>query len=219
MYREFYGYIDKLTTPVAIFVRNCSCQTLKCSSRINCERQSQDKILSDRESGFALFSDAGNEISLPDPLISEDPPSLAEVKVAISKQKSDRAAGICGIPVELFKAVGEPMKQMVWSSHSGLHFTLLSIPGKFVTHILLRRITDQLLRYQMPKQSGFTPERRRESGHGLIAGYIYLKEAFDTVHCESLWEILRLRGIPIKIIGIIGPESLPSGSPRGIPIE
>ena len=82
----------------------------------------------------------------------------------------------------------------------------------------LRRIRDHLLRHQRPEQSGFTPgkstidrilalrvivERRREFRRGLLAAYIDLKKAFDTVHRESLWEILRLRGIPTRIIELI----------------
>ncbi|TGW14455.1 hypothetical protein EIL50_05460, partial [bacterium NHP-B] len=91
-------------------------------------------------------------------------------------------------------------------------------PGKVLARILLRRIRDHLLRHQRLEQSGFTPgkstidrilalrvivERRREFGRGLLAAYIDLKKAFDTVHRESLWEILRLRGIPTRIIGLI----------------
>ena len=56
--------------------------------------------------------DAGSvEIPLPDPPISEDPPSLTEVRGAISKLKSGKAAGICGIQAELLKAGGEHMVQ------------------------------------------------------------------------------------------------------------
>ena len=98
-------------------------------------------------------------------------------------------------------------------NHQGI--TLLSIPGKVLAHILLRRIRHHLLRHQRPEQSGFTPgkstvdrilalrvivERRREFGRGLLAAYIDLKKAFDIVHRESLWEILRLRGIPTRIL-------------------
>ncbi|XP_069992329.1 uncharacterized protein [Penaeus vannamei] len=49
-----------------------------------------------------LNLDAGNiEIPLPEPPISEDPPSVTVVKGAISKLKSGKAAGICGIPTKL----------------------------------------------------------------------------------------------------------------------
>ena len=101
------------------------------------------------------------------------------------------------------------------SNHRGI--TLLSIPGKVLAHILLRRIRDHLLRHQSLEQSGFIPgrstidhilafrviiERRPEFGRGLLAAYINLKKEFDTVHRESLWEILRLIGIPTRIIDL-----------------
>ncbi|XP_069987671.1 uncharacterized protein [Penaeus vannamei] len=44
-------------------------------------------------------------------------------------------------------------------------------------------------------------EHHCEFGHGLLTIYIDLK-VFDMVHKESLWEILRLRGIPTRIIGL-----------------
>ena len=54
--------------------------------------------------------DAGSaEIPLPDPPICDDSSSLTEVRRAISKLKSGKAAGIWGIPAELLKAGGEPM--------------------------------------------------------------------------------------------------------------
>ncbi|XP_069998501.1 uncharacterized protein [Penaeus vannamei] len=106
--------------------------------------------------------------------------------------KSGKAAGICGIPAELLKAGGEPMVH-------GLHAILAAIqPSGTIPPDLLR---DHLLRHQRPEQSGFTPgkstidciltlrvivERRREFGRGLLAAYIDLKKAFDTVHRESL---------------------------------
>lgn len=43
-------------------------------------------------------------------------------------------------------------------------------------------------------------EHRCEFGCGLPAAYISLKKAFETIHLESLWEILILIGIPTKII-------------------
>ncbi|XP_069989649.1 uncharacterized protein [Penaeus vannamei] len=100
------------------------------------------------------------------------------------------------------------------SSHRGI--TLLSIPGKVVTHIFLRCIRNHLLRHQMPEESRFTPGKstidsiialqvtaeRCEFGRGLLAAYIGLK-IFDMVHWESLWEFLRLRGFPTRNIGLI----------------
>ncbi|XP_070000241.1 uncharacterized protein [Penaeus vannamei] len=125
------------------------------------------------------------------------------------------------VPPDLLRVVFIPLwkgKGNRWdcSNHRGI--TVLSIPGKVLGHILLRRIRDLLLRHQRPEHSGFTPgkstidrilalrvivERRRQFGLGLLAAYIDLKKTFDTVHRESLWEILRLRGIPTRIIGLI----------------
>ncbi|XP_047476367.1 uncharacterized protein LOC125030379 [Penaeus chinensis] len=88
------------------------------------------------------------------------------------------------------------------SNHRGIALlSIHSIPGKTVAHILLRRVTDHLLRHQKPEQSGFTSgksttdcilvlqvnvERHREFRRGLLATYIDLKKSIDTVHCESL---------------------------------
>ncbi|XP_069992020.1 uncharacterized protein [Penaeus vannamei] len=74
---------------------------------------------------------------------------------------------------------------MVCSNHRGI--TLLSIPGKVLAQILLRHIRDHLLRHQRPEQSGFTPSAVIS---GLLAPYIDLKKAFDTVHRESLHQHL-----------------------------
>ena len=88
--------------------------------------------------------------------------------------------------------------------------TLLSIPGKVLAHLLLTRIRTHLLKHQRPEQSGFTPgkattdrilalrvlvERRREFRQGMLAAYVDLKKALDSVHRETLWDFVRLRGL------------------------
>ena len=37
----------------------------------------------------------------------------------------------------------------------------------------------------------------------MLAAYVDLKKAFDLVHREALWDVLRLRGIPAGIIGLL----------------
>ena len=37
----------------------------------------------------------------------------------------------------------------------------------------------------------------------MLAAYVDLKKAFDSVHRETLWDLLRLRGIPARIIGLL----------------
>ena len=96
--------------------------------------------------------------------------------------------------------------------------TLLSVPGKVLAHLLLSRIRGHLLEHQRPEQSGFTPgksttdrilalrvlmERRREFRQGFFAAYVDLKKAFDSVHREALWDLLRFRGVPAGILGLL----------------
>ena len=45
--------------------------------------------------------------------------------------------------------------------------------------------------------------RRREFREGILAAYVDRKKVFDSVHRETLWDLLRLRGIPARIIGLL----------------
>ena len=96
--------------------------------------------------------------------------------------------------------------------------TLLSVPGKVLVHLLLMRVRSHLLKYQRPEQSGLTPgnsttdrilalrvlvERRRESRQGKLAAYVDLKKAFNSVHREALWDLLRLCKILAGIIELL----------------
>ena len=118
-----------------------------------------------------------------------------------------------GLVVPIWKGKGD---RQDCNNYRGI--TLLSVPGKVLAHLLLTRIRTHLLKYQRPEQSGFTPgksttdrilalrvlvERRREFRQGMLAAYVDLKKAFDSVHRETLWDLLRLRGIPARIIGLL----------------
>ena len=87
--------------------------------------------------------------------------------------------------------------------------TLLSVPGKVFAQIIIYRVRHHRLEYQRPEQSGFTPkrstidhihalraltERRREFRQGLLAAYVYLCKAFDSVNGDALWRIFGLCG-------------------------
>ena len=37
----------------------------------------------------------------------------------------------------------------------------------------------------------------------MLAAYVDLTKAFDSVHRETLWDLLLLRGIPARIIGLL----------------
>ncbi|KAG0713639.1 Pikachurin [Chionoecetes opilio] len=118
-----------------------------------------------------------------------------------------------GLVVPIWKGKGD---RQDCNNYRGI--TLLSVPGKVLVHLLLTQIRSHLLKHQRPQQSGFTPgksttdrilalrvlvERRREFRQGMLAAYVDLKKAFDSVHRESLWDLLRLRGIPARTIGLM----------------
>ncbi len=52
-------------------------------------------------------------------------------------------------------------------------------------------------------KSGGVLERRLEFRQGLLAAYVDLKKAFDSVHRGTLWDILLVRGIPTRIMGLM----------------
>ena len=57
-----------------------------------------------------------------------------------------------GLVVPIWKGKGD---RQDCNNYRGI--TLLSVPGKVLAHVLLMRIRSQLLKYQRPEQSGFTP--------------------------------------------------------------
>ena len=86
---------------------------------------------------------------------------------------------------------------------------LLSIPGKILSTILLKRsAVDVTLREE---QAGFWAGRSCteqiftlrdiidqciEFQKPIVINFIDFKKAFDSVHCESLWKIAKIYGIP-----------------------
>ncbi|KAI8518875.1 hypothetical protein Bbelb_021320 [Branchiostoma belcheri] len=117
-----------------------------------------------------------------------------------------------GIILPFWKRKGD---QLVCSNHRGI--TLLSIPGKLFTRILLSRTLPAIRSRRRPQQAGFMPNRSttdhisalrlaiekarefRRDRHLYIA-FIDLRAAFDTVDHASLWKILKLIGAPRKTI-------------------
>ena len=78
--------------------------------------------------------------------------------------------------------------------------TLLSVLGKVFAKIILDSVCHHLLEHQRPEQSGFTPKRstidrilalrvltegRREFWQGLLAAYVDLCKAFDSVNRDA----------------------------------
>ena len=46
-------------------------------------------------------------------------------------------------------------------------------------------------------------ERRREFRESFVGAHVDFRKAFDSMHRETLWELLRFRGIPEEILRLI----------------
>ena len=92
------------------------------------------------------------------------------------------------------------------------------MPGKVFAQIILDRVRHHLLEHQRPEQSGFTSkmstidrilalrvltERRRKYRQRLLAAYVDLCKAFDSVNRDAIWRILCLCGVPPKMINLM----------------
>ena len=89
-----------------------------------------------------------------DPPIDETAPSIVDVKEAVAKLTGGKAAGICNISAEVLKAGCEAMIR-------GLQAVLTAV-----------------------WHSGTIPPdwKSREFRQGMLAAYVDLKKAFDSVH-------------------------------------
>ena len=96
--------------------------------------------------------------------------------------------------------------------------TLLDIAGKVFFTIMLMRVKDQLDCKMREDQAGFRKgrpcvdqifslnqiiEKCLDQQLPCLIIFIDFKAAFDSVHRPSLWEILKIYGIPTKIINIV----------------
>src|SRR6218665_4069179 len=102
-------------------------------------------------------------------------------------------------------------------NHRGI--TLLSVPGKVFSGILLSRAKAHLQLLRRGEQSGFTPGRptidriftlnfivqiRMEYRQPLwIATYVDLRAAFDSVNKDAIWSLLRAHGMPQEIVDLM----------------
>ena len=119
-----------------------------------------------------------------------------------------------GIILPFWKRKGD---KHICDNYRGI--TLLSVPGKLFTRILLKRALMAIQGSRRPQQAGFMPnrsttdhiscirlliEKHREfrKDRQLFIAFIDLKAAFDSVHRASLWKILRLLGVPLKLCNL-----------------
>ena len=96
--------------------------------------------------------------------------------------------------------------------------TLLSMPNKIFCRVLLNRIEEAIDVNLRQEQAGFRRgkgcmdqifslrniiEQSTEWNAPLCIGFIDFKKAFDSIHHETLWKILRHYGLIQKIVGLI----------------
>ena len=104
----------------------------------------------------------------------------------------------------------------ICSNNRGI--TLLSVAGKVFCSFILNRFKGAIDKKLRENQAGFRPgrsctdqifalrqiiEKCLEFHTPIKINFIDFKAAFDSVHRESLWNILIMYGIPIKIVNII----------------
>ena len=125
-----------------------------------------------------------------------------------------------GIIVALYKGKGSRKE---CSNYRPI--TLLSVPGKVFSHVMLARLQPLLSKNRRPEQSGFTTGRstmdailtlrllseiHREFDHPLAVAYVDIKAAFDSVDRKALWLALKGIGVPDVLMRLI--QDLHDGS-------
>ena len=111
-----------------------------------------------------------------------------------------------------------PQKGNISDCNNWRGITLLSIPGNmFCSSVLLNRLREHVDNILREEQAGFRKgrssseqiftlwtiiEQSIEHQTPLIFNFIDFKKAFDSIHRESLWKILKLYGVSDKFINI-----------------
>ena len=96
--------------------------------------------------------------------------------------------------------------------------TLLSVPSKVLGYVIIVRIRDALDNKLRKEQAGFRRgkgfmqqifilrniiDQCLEWNSPLFINYVDFRKAFDSIHRESLWRIMKYYGIPSKIINLV----------------
>jgi hypothetical protein len=96
--------------------------------------------------------------------------------------------------------------------------TLLSVPGKVLSRILLNRMMNAVESQLRDQQGGFRKDRSctdqiatlriileqsLEWNSSLYINFLDYEKAFDSVYRGSLWKLLRHYGVPEKLASII----------------
>ena len=106
--------------------------------------------------------------------------------------------------------------RVVCDNYRGI--TLLSVPSKVFSRILVQRIQDGLEEQLREEQAGFRRgrstteqlftlrniiEQCTEWNATLFINFVDFEKAFDSIHRESLWSIMKFYGIPDKLTRMV----------------
>ena len=115
-----------------------------------------------------------------------------------------------GIVIALYKGKGSRKE---CSNYRPI--TLLSVPGKVFSHVMLGRLQHLLTKNRRPEQSGFTAghstmdailalrllsEIHREFNRPLAVAYVDIKAAFDSMDRKASCLALKGIGVPLFLI-------------------
>ena len=93
----------------------------------------------------------------------------------------------------------------------------MSVPGKVLARILLEHMKPAIQGSRRREQSGFTPvrstvdgvlalnipaQKRRKFRQPLYVAYIDLKAAFDSIDRNVLFNLLKISGVPEKLVSL-----------------
>ena len=96
--------------------------------------------------------------------------------------------------------------------------TLLSVIAKIVSNIIYNRIKEAVFGVLREEKAGFRDgrgcadhifvlrhimEQCEEWRKSLVLNFVDFRKAFDSIHRPSMWKLLKLYGLPNKIIALI----------------
>ncbi|KAL0187117.1 hypothetical protein M9458_018787, partial [Cirrhinus mrigala] len=111
-----------------------------------------------------------------------------------------------------------PKKGALSDCNNWRGITLLSVPSKILAKVIIQRIYDAVDKSLRNEQAGFRRgrgcidqifalrniiEQCTEWQRQLYINFVDFEKAFDSIHRDSLWRILRAYGIPDQIVELI----------------
>ena len=142
----------------------------------------------------------------------ETPRILTEIFTQIWNAEEAPEAWKMGLIVKL------PKKGDATNCNNWRGITLLSLTSKVFSRIIHERLNKAIDSKIRQEQAGFRSGRScsdqiftlrqilkqsKEWNSSLYVNFLDIEKAFDSIHRESLWKILRHYGIPLKLVNII----------------